>query len=96
MQELSQAGGVVFTREAVNDVLSRGIENKEIKARGSTAQLIFFFLPPPPHPLFFFFILFLLLLIPGSRRGTNHNNTGVFLQDFNLILVGDKKLEYFW
>lgn len=68
-------------------------EELKIKARGSTAhQLGFFFFSSPP-----FFYIVPATLIPGSRRGTNHNNTrGFFLQDFNLILAGDKKLEYFW
>lgn len=83
LRELSQAVGVVFTRETVNDVLSRGIENKGTWQHSSSE---------------FFFPLFYIVsasLIPGSVRGTNHNNT-VFLQDFNLVFVGDKKLKYFW
>lgn len=61
-------------------------EELKIKARGNTAHLSFF----PP-----FFYIVSASLIPGSVRGTNHNNT-VFLQDFNLVFVRDKKLKYFW
>lgn len=61
-------------------------EELKIKARGNTAHLRIF------SP---FFYIVSASLIPGSVRGTNHNNT-VFLQDFNLVFIGDKKLKYFW